>query len=309
LLGQGPAVAASEQSNLKHGKYARQDKLIVNVRSEKNVIFCTLARKEQLAAAVILAKSVKTHHPEVKMVVCLADHHLSAEHAGHFDEVVIVTNHGAPFDTAESSCAAKAYFLKHLNECYPEDKLIYLDPETNIYGAFHDIEHMLDEHPIIAVPYHLESCDEDDYLWEIERLHKGFLHAGFLALRGSDISRHFLQWWSRHMDTSFYGPYKDGVADHKWLSRGMVPFSIHQLKDPSYHVAAWNVHAAGRRLSFSPEGGYLVNGRPLHSFLFANPDGLLDSKVHAFIPDRSNPVYTLLHTYKGELKRIRQSVS
>lgn len=270
------------------------------------MIFCTLARKEQLAGAVILVNSVKTFHPHARMVLCLADHHVSAAQVALFDEVVIVTNNGLPFDSAESCCAAKAYLLRHLQASFPDEKIIYLDPEIKLFASFDKIERLLDRHDIIAVPYHLEPCDMEDFTWEIERLQNGFLHAGFLALRNSESGRAFTLWWSRHIDKSYYGASKDARADHKWLSLAMVPFQIYLLKDPAYHVAAWNVHASGRTVSLSAKGEYLVHGKPLRSFHFTNPDGLLDQRLETFIPDQGQPVYKLLQAYRGELESVSQ---
>lgn len=273
------------------------------------MIFCTLARKEQLANAFVLAKSVRSFHPKARIVLCLAEHHVSANHTSLFDEVVIVTNNGQPFDSAESCCAAKAYLLKLLLASYADDKIIYLDPEMKLFASFKRVEQLLDQHDIIATPYHLEPCDMDDYGWEIERLQNGFLHAGFVALRSSETGRRFSQWWSRHIDESFYGPSKDGWADHKWLSLAMVPFQIYLLKDPSFHVAAWNVHASGRTISLSSKGHYMIHGQPLRSFHFMNTDGMLDRRLGSFIPDHNMPVYQLLQSYREELELANQSLS
>lgn len=273
------------------------------------MIFCTLARKEQLTGAIVLAKSVKSFHPHARIILCLADHHVSAGQVSLFDEVVMVTNNGLPFDSEESCCAAKGYLLRHIQASFPDEKIIYLDPEIKLFASLDEIEHLLDRHDIIAVPYYLEPCDMEAYTWEIERLQNGFLHAGFLAVRNSETGRTFTQWWSKHIDESYYGPFKDARADHKWLSLALVPFQIYLLKDPAYHIAAWNVHESGRMVSLSPEGEYLVHSKPLRSVHFTNPDGLFDQRLKAFIPDRGQPVYKLFQSYREELERVGRSLT
>lgn len=273
------------------------------------MIFCTLVPKPQLANALLLAESIREHHPGARLVACLAEHFANAPVMDVFDEITIVTNHTLPMEEANGCSAAKVYFLKHLLDCYPEDKIIYLDPEMRVYGDFNEVERLLDDHELIATPYHLEPCEEDDYRLEIERLRSGFLYGGFLALRGGEQSRRFLAWWSARIDTTFFGSTQDKLSDHRWLSLAMVPFRLHLLKDPTYVVSAWNLHAAGRKLSHSGNGGYLAGGRPLRSFLFANPGALLDERLNVCVPDESAPVRALVRSYREALERTNQYVA
>ncbi|TVY11828.1 hypothetical protein [Paenibacillus cremeus] len=268
------------------------------------MIFCTMAGKEQLAHAVVLAKSVKAHHPGAQMHLCLVESHIPAEKTQDFDEIVLVTNQGAAVGSPDSFCAARAFFIRHLLHA-GYDKLIYLDPETNVYSSLNEIEELLNHHEIIACPYHLEPCHWDDFKPEIECLRNGFLHAGFLALRNSDHSRRFASWWCERIEASFFGPEKDAMAGHKWLSLAMVPFQIYLLKNPAYHIAAWNLRATGRSIAWGTEGGYAVDGVSLKTFCFSNPNGLLDHNASLFLSDPSSAGHALIQSYKRELEAVR----
>ncbi|MFC0212698.1 hypothetical protein ACFFK0_09500 [Paenibacillus chartarius] len=270
------------------------------------MLFCTVAGPAQMNGAVVLARSVKEHHPEARFVLCLVDCFKPMSSALPFDEVVSVGNNGHPIDSTESLAAVKAFLLSRLlsnNDpiaAHEEERVIYMDPDMRLFAPVHELTIWTERKAVLAAPFRLEPEPAERDNREIERLRSGYLHGGFAALRKCEESRRFLSWWSSHIEQSLYGPDRETFAGDKWLSVGMVPFRLALLRHPAYQAAAWNVDEEGRRVSAAPWGGYNVGGEALRSFCFSNPGGLLDEQ-------RADPVIArLVAEYEQELAHAAQ---
>lgn len=268
------------------------------------MLFATMARKEQVPHAILLANTVKKHHPDARMALCLVEYHLPSTLTSRFDEVLLISGQGFPQENPANGGPAKAYFINYLLNCYLDD-IIYLDPETIVYSPFEEVYSLLNLHSIIASPYNLEPIDSSLDSWEIERLRDGFIHSGFLALKNTDRSKEFIRWWSNRVNRTVFGPAKSGVADHLWLSLGVVPFGIQILKEPGYSVAPWNWHEQSRTIAHADaNGAYFVNGKRIRSFVTAGSREMLEHPK-APIPDQSRgPLEEMLAAGRLELERI-----
>lgn len=272
------------------------------------MMFATLAGKEQVPDAILLADTIKKHHPDARTVLCLVDCHVPAGQVKRFDEVLLVSNQGYPEADPAYNGPTKAYLMQVLLNRYPDD-LVYLDPETIVYGSFDEIFELLQHHPVIAAPYNLEPYHSDQDSQEIRRLNQGFIHSGFLALHNSERARKFLQWWSNKMNKSTLGPAKIGGAHHLWLSLGIVPFGIHLLKEPGYQYAAWNWHEPIRTLT-NPGGNKICldNGKRLRSMVTAGAREMLQNPSVPISDPIQAAVAELLGAWQTDLDRIRQSL-
>lgn len=54
------------------------------------MLFCTVAGRAQRAGAIVLARSVKQHHPHSRFVLCLVECYVPPEAAEPFDDIVVV---------------------------------------------------------------------------------------------------------------------------------------------------------------------------------------------------------------------------
>jgi len=272
------------------------------------ILFATLARKEQLPDTLLLADSLKKHHPDARIALCLVDTHLPARQLQRFDEVLLLSGRGLPTEDAWNSGPAKAYFIRYLLHHYTGD-IVYLDPETVVYGPLSEVLSRLRRHHIIVVPHNLEPyCKDRDHL-EITRLQEGFIHPGFLAVRNSDRSRRFISWWGDRVEQSVYGPTPCSFADQLWLSLGIVPFDIHIMKEPGYHLAPWNWHESVRSLhKEDDEGVQLTNGKRLRTFLTAGVKELREHSPPAASGQTRSALKELLRRRAEELSRVRHSL-
>lgn len=272
------------------------------------MMFATLARKEQVPHAILLASAIKKHHPEAQIALCLVECHLQSWHLAQFDEVLLVSGQGYPEDDSANAGPTKAYFIKHLLNRYLDD-IVYLDPEIMVLGPFQEVFALLDHHPIITAPFNLEPCPKEHDSWEIERLQNGFIHSGFLALKNSDRSRQFVHWWSSRVNRSTFGPARSGEADHLWLSLAVVPFGIHLLREPGYHYACWNWHEQARSITHHDMNStYLLNRKPLRSFITAGAREMLQHSPVPLSARTRETAEQLLDRRQEELDQVRQTL-
>lgn len=180
------------------------------------------------------------------------------------------------------------------------ETIVYLDPDTKLYAPLSELAGWTDQRAVMAVPFRLEPEPGDEGGRELDRLRRGYLHAGFLVVRNRQEARTFAQWWKTRIEHSLYGPDRDACAADKWLSVGMVPHRLSLLRHPAYHVAAWNIDERRRCVTAKPDGSFTVQAEPLRTFCFADPAGLLAKW-------RDDPgVGTLVAGYEQELERARR---
>lgn len=272
------------------------------------MLFAILARKEQVPHAFLLARTIKKHHPNARMALCLVEYYLPFEMVSEFDEVLLISGQGFPKKDPANGGPTKAYFIKYLLNRYVDD-ILYLDPETIVYSPFEEVISLLNRYPIIAAPFNLEPVPKDLDSWEIERLRNGFIHSGFLALKHTDHSKQFVDWWSKRVNRTTFGPAKSNAADHMWLSLGAVPFGIHILKEPGYQVAQWNWHEQARSITHVDRRGvYFQNGKQLRSFATTGALERLQNPIVP-IPDQTRSTFeNMLCSDRLELERIRQTL-
>lgn len=270
-----------------------------------STMFATLARKEQLPHALMLAKSVRRFHPNSQMAICMVETHLPAPSLQLFDEVLLVSGQGYPPEDSANSGPTKAYFIQYLLQRYLDD-IVYLDPDTVLYSPLEEVVRLLPHRDIIAVPHNLEPYDRAMDQLEVDRLQQGFIHSGFLALRNTEHSKQFMKWWCDRINRTALGPAQTLGADHIWLSLGIVPFGIHILKEPGYHFAPWNWHESGRAiLRQDNKGVTLTNGKPLRSFVTAGSEEMLQHPRIPLPPHIHGSIHELIQRNKLDMEQVR----
>jgi glycosyltransferase involved in cell wall biosynthesis len=240
---------------------------------------CTIVSANYLAFARVFAASLATFHPGARVVVLLVD-----RVDGRFDsdqepfellqvEEMPTLPDPLPFlfkyTVLEANTAVKPYLLEHLMSQGAE-RVLYLDPDIQLFGRLHRVEEALESSNIVLTP-HLTAPIEDGRLPdELAIMRSGTYNLGFLALARSETTESFLRWWQDRIFDRCISRVEEGLfVDQKWvdLVPGMFD-GVHILTDPGYNVAYWNLHC--RELRVSEE--ISVNGRPLAFFHFSGID-------------------------------------
>jgi hypothetical protein len=247
------------------------------------MIFCTILTAADIPKAKIMAMSVKRYFANSKVVICLVEQsiHQAAKDSKCFDDVILANELRFDwpkldriifkYNAIEAVSAMKGQFLKDLLKLYKnEDYFIYLDPEMKLFSPCSELFNALREHSIVVTPHQLVPSDPDHISREIELLKEGTFHGGLLAIRRTDNSTQFIEWFADRLNRFYEDPHKGLHLDKKFLNLAMAAFNLHILKHPAYNVAVWNFH---ERMTIANDGSFHVQGKQLCIFNFSNLEG------------------------------------
>lgn len=169
----------------------------------------------------------------------------------------------------ELNTAIKPFVFTHLFGREDADRVIYFDPDIQLYASGEPLLRRLDNAEVVLTPHLSSPLDDDKHPSDLAILQSGTYNLGFLALRRSAQTRQMVQWWSRKLERDCVVDIPRGLfTDQKWMD--LVPgfcFDVHVERDAGWNVAYWNL--AHRDVQGSAGDGYRVNGRPLFFFHFS----------------------------------------
>lgn len=279
------------------------------------MIFCTAVCANHMAKAITMAKSLKEHMPESKLIVCLLELEMmkEAESCLYFDEVVLPKEMGIhefysfifKYSVYEAACAVKAQLLIYTMSKYPDkDKFVYIDSDVKIYSPFKEVEAILHNEAIILTPHHLEPMDQISEIIRIEenQLRVGSFNMGFIALHRSEEAERFLKWWNERLYHFCYLDPKRGLfLDQKWIDLAPGLFRVYILKHPGYNIGNWNLP---KRHLYIEQGAEKVNGEALRFIHFSGIESWFDHYLEEFVKDKGNLLYSLFAEYKQNLEQF-----
>lgn len=271
------------------------------------MIICSVTCADNLHEAMVMARMAKIQMPYARVVICLLERsmHPAALSVPWFDEVILAKDMGIPeFETNilkyrlyEAVTSIKAAFLHFLFDRYPDElNIVFMDTDVIPYAPFDDLLFALEYHNILLSPHLLEPCgDPWSYLWV------GVFNAGMMALRRSEETMRFLEWWGQRL--YHYGFYEAPFyCDQKWIDLAPAFFNITVWKHPGYNVAYWNLHESSRKIISASNGRYwLEEGLPFVCFHYSGMGRSLKQFMEIYIPDHENCLYELLRLFQEEL--------
>lgn len=289
------------------------------------MIFTTSICANYLPKAIVLAQSVKSHHPGSGFILCLTERERLKEADCHpsFDAVVLSKDLGIGnfnnfifrHTVKEAATAVKALLFKYLLDKYPfENEFIYLDPDIYVLSEFSELKKILEVNDIVltpqlTIPEHKErpeSTFEAVVDNELCSLQHGVFNLGFLGIKRSAEGIRFVEWWNERLQMFCYDDIPRGIfTDQKWIDLAPCFFDhIKILKHPGYNVAPWNISM--RKIS-QTEGHYFANGEPIRFFHFSGFDsGANLDMIRKYVPDEANALYGLREKYVSLLKEEGQ---
>lgn len=237
-----------------------------------------------LPKARVLAKSVKSNHPDWKFDLILSDipnDDFSLENEP-FDSLMLLKDLGIAnwkqwafkHRIVELCTAVKGPGSSQLLNKYNPEKLIYLDPDTAVFNSMAPLIAMLDDFPIVLTPH--QTVPENDLNAIIDNevcsMKHGIFNLGFFAIKNEEQGREFIEWWKNRLNCLCYDDIKEGLfVDQKWCDHAPVFFDrLNILRDPGYNVATWNL--THRKVTMSDDGELQVNGYPLRFYHFSGYD-------------------------------------
>ena len=270
-----------------------------------------------LAKARVLASSVKHHHPDWRMIVCITDlpppgFNFNIETEQFFDEVIWA--HDLPIDPihawlfkhaiVEVCTAVKGPVLHYLLNRGAE-KVFYLDPDIAVMAPLTPMVEWLDDSSILLTPHQLEPDDTVQAITdnEICSLLHGIYNLGFVAVRNDENGLAFAKWWDSRLRSFCYDEKARGIfVDQKWCDHVPAMFDgVKIVRDPGYNVASWNL--SRRRISIPASGDILVNGKPLRFYHFTKLGPIGDTMTRRYAGGNVE-VYEIWSWYKRMVDRF-----
>jgi hypothetical protein len=240
-------------------------------------IVYTVCSSNHLPFAFSLGDSLKKSNPSYHFVIGLIDVLPSFIHTDEY-QIIPIMDLDLPYleelskkySVIELCCALKPYFATVLFNKNPEiQELIYLDADILVKGDLIGIEENLRDNDIILTP-HLSKPVPLSFPWnEKSFLNAGLYNAGFFALKRTQNTTLFLNWWTeREREMGFYDFEKGMGVDQLWLN--FVPIYFEKVLvtfEVGINVAYWNLHE--RTLS-KKDGNFVINqNKPLVFYHFS----------------------------------------
>jgi hypothetical protein len=241
---------------------------------------CTIIARNYLPAARVLASSFLEHNPSGHVAVLIIDdvrgdvdpedepfevvrpEDLDLD-AGEFHRMAMI------YALVELATALKPWLLRHLLSRPDAKAVMYLDPDIRVYAPLDEVSALAEAEGIVLTPHVTSPIPRDGKMTDENTiLSAGMYNLGFIAVGAQ--AQPFLDFWMARLarecrvDVS-----KNRFVDQRWIDFVPSVFGGRVLRDPSYNVAYWNLEHRDLRWT---EGGYRVDGLPLHFFHFSGFD-------------------------------------
>jgi len=256
-----------------------------SVRLMERAAVCTVASRNHLARARVLARSVREHHPDLSVHVLLADRIEDRFDPSKepFDLVPLealrlpdLPSMAFRYSGLEFSAALKPFLLRHLLDAGVH-RALYLDSDILVTGSLDGLFDRLDAKSILLTPHITAPLFDGRGPDEVTILLAGTINSGCVGVRDAPVARRMLDWWADRLATRCLNRPADGlVVDQRWLDLvpGFFP-DCDAAGDPGWNVAYWNLHERSVTLAPTPRAG----GRPLAFFHFSGYDPARPAEV------------------------------
>lgn len=211
------------------------------------MLIFTVCSINQLANAIVLGDSLKSHNPDYDFQIGLVDNQSN-----------IPTNFQSPYPIIEVNSLnfkgfeemSKRYTHEELlADCKPffaeyflqkTEKLIFIDCTSVIFQSISIISDILEQSTIILTPQLLFANVHPD---EKQTLNSGIYHSGFIGFKKSDETFKFLKWWADNTRTKGFKNMCKGLnADQLWLEHVPAMYEgVYILKEVGVNIGYWNL--------------------------------------------------------------------
>ncbi len=253
----------------------------------------TICSNNYMPAARTFLQSVRRHHPEADLFVCLADRRIDM--AGLYDpDWTIVEAHTLPihdfatfsfrYDIMEMNTAVKPFMFQHLLNHLDYDQVLYFDPDIEIFRPLEPILGPLRSGASFVLTPHLcAPVEDEDEPNDMTIMRAGVYNLGFLGVSACDESRTVLAWWARRLTYLCISAIEIGIfVDQKFMD--LVPgfaSKAHISHDTGLNVAYWNL---GQRRLEATDDGWQVDGGPLTFFHYSGFNARKPASLSKYAP-------------------------
>lgn len=278
----------------------------------------TVCNIAYLPKALVLADSLREHN-QIRLNVVLFDKKQDLNPYPETVEISWVEDIGVPewqqlafiYDIIEFSTSLKPYIALKLLKKHA--RVIFLDPDTAVYGSLDPILKDLNASPVVLTPHYTKPQPDTEGESDLAMMRFGSFNLGFFAVRQGAESASFLKWWDKRcIDFCFMESQFGLSTDQKWVSIAPCFFDFLKISfNPGYNAAPWNTFE--RTLTGKNGDQYLVNGDyPLVFFHFSNFDHTDPQYLNKRASGEAGKRYELLdeigRDYSRKLKRHEEAM-
>jgi hypothetical protein len=282
--------------------------------NSRRIAIFTICSNNYMPFAHVLLASVRRHHPEATLFLCLADRKVnSPAFYGHGWTVIEASDLAIPdfpsfafrYDIMEFNTALKPFMFMHLLDDCGFDDVIYFDPDIELFAPLVPVLTLLREGSSFVFTPHLcapsENPQEPN---DLSIMRAGSYNLGFLAVSNTEETIDLIGWWARRLRYQCINDQPAGIfVDQKFMD--LIPSFAAKAaicRDTALNVAYWNLEQ--RRLDRT-ESGWLVDGAPLIFFHFSGFDphrlDRLSKHDPRFVANIPQPLQTLMNEYAERL--------
>lgn len=260
-----------------HRFYKLNEKTISTV----DVALLTVVTLNHLHFALALLASLRKHHPDKNLFVCLVDRPTSLpDIVDRGIQFVFPEQFEIPrwdrfafqYSAFELACALKPYAFEYIAKLGFR-KLVYLDADIQVYAPLDEISELLNYNDILLTPHLTSELPDNVCEPTLAGLRTtGVYNAGFIALRTTETGMRFLKWWKERCQKTCIVDITGGVhVDQAWLDFVPGMFSgVSIIRRHGWNVAYWNL--PNRPIRIDQNGHYWVHDERLLFFHFSGYD-------------------------------------
>ena len=191
----------------------------------KTCIFTIVANNYRHFARTLMA-SARAHGPDVDRFVVVCDEPMAASDPRDAFTEIPVRDLGLPqfdrftfqYTILELNTAIKPWVFAALF-ARGYERVVYFDPDIKLYGSIAPVLAHLDRAQIVLTPHLTDRLDDGRHPTELSILQSGTYNLGFIALRQTEETRRFVEWWQaklaarlrgRHTERTVRRPEMDG---------------------------------------------------------------------------------------------------
>jgi hypothetical protein len=251
-------------------------------RGPRVIEACTIVAGNYVAAARVLAESFFAHHQDGSFTVLVVDdEQRDLEPDDEVDPRIVwwrlsdlglsgaeIHRLAGIYDVVELSTSVKPLFLQSLMTVRGS-AVIYLDPDTRVFGSLAYVPFLAEEHGIVLTPHMTRPIPDDgkriDALFVLAA---GMYNLGFAAV-APKAAPCLKWWWEQTRRRGLNDVQQQMFTDQRWADFIPSLFDHYLLKDPGYNVAYWNLH---ERPLTRVQGRLYAREAPLRFFHFSGFD-------------------------------------
>lgn len=277
----------------------------------------TICSINYLAQARTLGESLAVTNPHIRFVVALVDRltGITFDADKQFPypllelgaiDIPNLAWMSAHYDITELNTAVKPYFMDYLLRHNPEiTNLIYFDPDILVFQPLTHLLDSLETVNIVITPHTLAPFPDTLRPNESDLMNTGTYNLGFIAVRRSDETARFLDWWMEKLAYDCRIDLCNGLfVDQKWIN--LVPHYFRNVrieKHPGYNAAYWNLHE--RHFSRRAGQWWVNEALPLLFFHFSgyglHAPGSVSRYQNRYSFENRPDVLPLFEVYAGQL--------